>query len=285
MTQIRRPLIGLLALFTTALTLDRFGLGSDGGNAVSTSAYLIALGAVALPFGLPGLRRAATARAVTLAIIAYALATALLGEGFQPFALYVHVTEAVFVMLAAGLAHRVAIGLDQIDETLGTVVFGEPGALALDSPQAASEILTEIARSRRHDRPLIVTVVAPRPASLELAVDRAAEDVQRAIRERYVSTQLSRAMGQRLRRSDLVFRDEATGRFVVLSPETGPEGADYVVERIREASRAASVEVDAGTATFPDTAFSFEALVAAAEADLANPANRVPTLRAVEEHA
>jgi hypothetical protein len=285
MTQIRRPLIGLLALFTTALTLDRFGLGSDGGNAVSTSSYLIALGAVALPFGLTGLRRGATARAVTLALAAHAIVTVLVGDGIQPFALYVHVTEAVFVMLAAGLAHRVAVGLDQIDETLGTVVFGEPGTLSLDSPQAASEILTEIARSRRHDRPLVVTVVAPRPASLELAVDRAAEDVQRAIRERYVSTQLSRAMGQRLRRSDLVFRDDTTGRFVVLSPETGSEGADFVVERIREASRAASVEIDAGTATFPDTAFSFEALVAAAEEDLASPANRVPKLRAVEERS
>ncbi|HSG79715.1 MAG TPA: hypothetical protein VLD62_09055 [Acidimicrobiia bacterium] len=282
MTQIRRPLIGLLTLFTTALTLDRFGLASDGGNAVSTSAYLVALGVIALPFGLVGLRRTTVSRTVTIALVVHVVITVLIGEGIRPFALYVHVTETAFVMLAAGLAHRIAAGLDQIDETLGTVVFGEPGSLALDSPQAASEILTEMARSRRHDRPLIVTVVAPRPASIELAVERAAEDVQRALRERYVATKLSRAMAQRLRRSDLVFRDEATGRFVVLSPETGPEGAEYVVERIREASRAAAVEVDAGSATFPDTAFSFEALVAAAEENLSVPTTVAPKLRAVE---
>ena len=123
MTQIRRPLIGLLTLFTAALTLDRFGLASDGSNAVSTSAYLVALGSIALPFGLVGLRRAATSRTVTIAFIVHVVATVIVGDGIRPFALYVHVTEAAFVMLAAGLAHRVAMGLDQIDETLKCVLF------------------------------------------------------------------------------------------------------------------------------------------------------------------
>ena len=54
MTHIRRPLIGLIALFTAALTLDRFGLGSEGGNAVSTSAYIVAVASVATPFVLIG---------------------------------------------------------------------------------------------------------------------------------------------------------------------------------------------------------------------------------------
>ncbi|MDX1691918.1 MAG: hypothetical protein R3290_12945 [Acidimicrobiia bacterium] len=271
MTHIRRPLIGLLALFTTALTLDRFGLGADGGNAVSTAAYLVALAAVGAPFAFRSLRRARLVRSVVLAVLAYGVVTIVAGDGFDAVALYVHTTEIVFVMLSAGLAHRVAAGLDQIDETLGTVVFGDPGALPLDSPQAASEILTEMARSRRHDRPLVVTVVAPRPVSMELALERAAEEVQHEIRRRYVHTRLSRAMAQRLRRSDLVFSDEASGRFVVLSPETDTEGAGFVVERIREASRQAAVEVDAGTASFPETGISFEALVAAAEETLAGP--------------
>ena len=281
MTHIRRPLIGLLALFTGALTLDRFGLGSDGGNAVSTTAYLVALGAVALPFGLRGLRTAAMSRSVALALTGYIAVTMLLGGGFDAVALYVHATETMFVVLAAGLAQRVAGGLDQIDQTLGSVIFGDPGALSLDSPQAATDILTEMARSRRHDRPLVVTVVAPRPASMELAVDRAAEEVQRAIRERYVTTRLTKEMAQQLRRSDLIFSDPSTGRFVVLSPETDADGAAFVVEWIRQASRAASVEVDAGTATFPDTGISFEALVAAAEAAIGDPVEKPPSERSI----
>ncbi len=174
-----------------------------------------------------------------------------------------------------------AAGLQTLDEALGAVAFGEQAALPLSSPQAATDILTEMARSRRHDRPLVVTVVAPRPASLELAVDRAAEEVQRAIRERYVFAQLARYMNQRLRRSDLVFHDEASGRFVVVSPETDAGGSSFVVERIREAARQAAVEVDAGTAAFPDSAISFEALVTEAEERLGE-APLGATLRAVE---
>ena len=56
MTQVRRPLIGVLALFTAAITLDRIGVGS-GGQAIASYAYFIALIAIAVQLASPAMPR------------------------------------------------------------------------------------------------------------------------------------------------------------------------------------------------------------------------------------
>ena len=281
MRHIRRPLVALLALFAGAITLDRVGM--EGGDTVASWVYLFAAIAVAAPLTFGGPRRmrppmAAAAVAVPYLLIRIALGGAFVGEGLAP---YVAVTEIAFLVLASLLGRAVALGLEQIDDTIGAVAFGESPALDLDGPQATNEILAEMARSRRHDRPLSVTVLEPATDTLELAIDHAAEDVQRAIRRRYVYGRLARLVADQLRRSDLLFEHRASGRFVILSPETEADGTSLLVNRIREAARGLDLDLFSGSATFPDQAFTFEQLVLEAEQRLAAGVP-VPGLRPVE---
>lgn len=259
MTPIRRPLTGLLTLFVGALAMDRIALDSVTERAIGTPAYAVALGFVAAPLLIAGFRRT---RLVTFLIVAAGSALIVQSTaGHLTGDPYRAAVEAAFITLAAGLSHRLAFAIDHVDRTINSVVFGENPALALDGRQAANEILTEMARSRRHGRPLSVTVLAPDPTTLEMAVDRSAEEVQRAIRARYVHGRIARVIADQLRRSDLLFEDPDTGNFVVVSPETSSEGSTLLVDRITHAVRPTSVLLESGHATFPDHAFTFEQLI------------------------
>jgi len=278
-TAIRRPLIALLALFVGALAFDRIGISS--GRTVETSAYLIAIAAVAAPLMAGGLRRGSPRTSVLLSVavlLGYrSIAGTLTADPYQVL------IEAAFVGLAAVLAHNVATGLDRLDQTLNTVAFGDTPTLPLDGRQAAKEILGEMARSRRHSRPLSVTVLAPDPASMDAAIDDAAEEVQRAVRARFVHGKIARTIADQLRRSDLLFEDPSTGHFVVVSPETGADGTALLVERIRRAVSSDRVRVDAGHATFPDHALTFEQLVERAQERMEEaPGPDVPAAQNVE---
>jgi hypothetical protein len=263
MTAVRRPLIGLIGLFTGALTIDRFALARDGARSVESSAYLLALALVAAALVFRPLRRANAAFIASLAVggslVLHVVTEGLLDDPYRAL------VGTALVALSAVLAHSVAVGLHDVESTLTTVAFGESPAVPLDGREAAGEILAEMARSRRHSRPLSVTVLATDGASVETAAAVAAEEIQQAIRERYVHGRVARTIADQLRRSDLLFEDPATGHFVVVSPETSAEGSRLLVERIRGAVAEIRVRLDAGYAGFPDHALTFEQLVERAQ--------------------
>jgi hypothetical protein len=287
MTHIRRPLLGLLALMVGAVTIDRLGLSGSGDGTLATWVYILAPAVIALPLLFPALRRARPWALLALALGAYAGLKAAWPHTPEAGGIDIHMVaaEAALVALAALLAHRLAVGLDGLDQALATVGFGDYPALPLEGPQSTNEILAEMARSRRHDRPLSVAVIEPDPESFEGAVSRAGEEVERALRTRYVRGRLARVIADHLRRSDLLFEDPATGRFVVLSPETNAEGAELLAGRIRQAAGLVALQVRSASASFPEHAIAFEQLLAQAEQRLAGIAPEVPApaLRQVAE--
>lgn len=278
MTHIRRPLLGLLALFVIAIAIDRLGVAS-GTSAIDSYVYVIALAAAAGPFAIPSLRRSRPWSSLILAGIAYVTAGTLAGSAND---IYVVTTEVGFLTLATVLGQQLASAATRLDEALGNAAFGESPALDIEGPVAANEIHTEIARSRRHDRPLTVTVVAPEPVGLEDALSGAAVEIQRSLRRRFVLGGLARTVGKVLRRSDLLFEHRETGRFVILSPETDSEGNSLLVRRLKDAAAESGLNIATGTAAFPDHAISFEQLVAHAETELETDLTP-PALRAVTQ--
>ncbi len=262
MTLIRRPLAGLLTLFVGALAIDRIALGADE-RTIQTSAYVAALAFVAAPLLMRGFRRIRFGTFIVMAGATVLLIQTVSGRlAADP---YQALVEVAFGALAAALAHRLATAVDKLDQAINSVVFGDSPALELDSQKAANEILGEMARSRRHRRPLSVTVLSPDPATVEIAVDHASEEVQRAVRAQYVHSRVAQLIAGQLRRSDLLFEDPATGSFVVVSPETSFEGTNLLVDRISRAVEPTSIRLSAGHATFPDHALTFEQLVERAQ--------------------
>lgn len=277
MGHVRRPLLGLVVLYAGAVAVDR-----AGHPGIAWWVFALAAGLVAVAFVRShSVRR--TPSTVLSALAPYLLLKTLLpaGPGSVAFDVYIGITEATFVVMVAALAGRLASAVQSLDAALGSVAFGENPALPLEAPQAGNEILAEMARSRRHERPLSVTVLAPNAESFDLAVDRSAEEVQRAIHSRYVRGKLSRLIADQLRRSDMLFEDARTGHYLVLSPETGDDGAALLVGRIRAATAAAGLRLETGSASFPDHAVSFEQLVELAERRMSGDVTVPPRLRAI----
>jgi hypothetical protein len=283
LTRLRRPLAGLVLLFTAAIAVDRTGL-SRGSDAVGSHVYAIAALAAIAPLVFGGLRRARPWLVPAIAVGAYIVLGGTMATVGSPASdVYVAVTEVTFLALAAWLGQRVGTILGQLDDTLGVVAFGESPAIDIESPNAAAEIHAELARSRRHDRPMSVTVLAPVEPSFHRAVDHASIDMDRAVRSRFVLGRLARAVGDQLRRSDLLFEHRASGQLFILSPETDPAGAELLVARVIDAATRVGVPIHTGVASFPGDAIGFEGLVERAERILESRRNPEPMLRAVGE--
>lgn len=283
MNHIRRPLVGLIALFTAAITIDRVGL-DHGSGAIPPRAYVLAASAAIVPLVSRNLRVGRAWSLPSAAVAAEFVLATLTGSGpaateFQP---HVAATSAAFITLAAVIGRSVAVGVAGMADALGDAAIGDVPALDVEGPAAANEIHTEMARSRRHGRPLSVTVVTAESDSFEAALKAAGPEVQRALRKRFVFGRITRAVGEQLRRSDLLFEHRPSGKLFVLSPETGDEGTALLMERIRTAALRTGVEIVAGSATFPSDAVSFEHLVESAERDLEERSHE-PELRAVLE--
>lgn len=279
MTQVRRPLIAALALFAGAITLDRVGL-SEGGEAIATHAYVVAIIVFAVPLLSSLARRAATWTGVVAAVGAYSVTSLVIGAGpLSDGGIYLATTEFAFVTLAAWLGSHLAGAVSAFDDVVALAVSGDSPAVDLEGPTAANEIQAELARSRRHDRPMSVTVLGPTPSQLDQALERAAIELDRSVRTRFLFGSLARSVAKTLRRSDLLFEHRPSGRLIVVSPETDEGGTSLLVRRILTAATGAGIEVHAGTATFPDDGIGFEALVDHAETELA--ASTEPVLRAL----
>lgn len=280
MTRIRRPLIGLVGLFVGAIAVDRVGLES-GGDAIGLTAYAVAAGAILAACAVRGMRRAPWALPLA-AVVAH---VALLASGGALGDPHVLATELAFITLIAFMARSLAGAVDAMDEALTAAAGGDSPATDIEGPQAAHEIHTEMARSRRHDRPLSVTVLSPERDSMERAVEVAGPELHRALRQRFVLGRLARAVASQLRRSDLLFEHPTSGRLYVLSPETDESGTALLRERVVAAASSMGVGLSAGSASFPSDAISFEHLVEMAERAIStgDEAAPEPALRAVEE--
>lgn len=281
MRRVRRPLIALVALFTAAITIDRIGV-EHGSDAIASPVYALAALAVILPLSLPSVRRARPWLFAGATFVAYVGTIAVTGWS-RLLAGAVLGTELAFLAVATRIGHLLATTLDDLDDTLGAIAFGDTEVLDIESPQAAETIHAELTRSRRHDRPLALTVIAPTEEGLTAATEAAAIEVDRAVRRRYVYGRLARAVGGRLRRTDLLFEHRASGKLFVLSPETDEDGTHLLRKRITEAAIAAGIESEAGVACFPGDAIGLETLVEVAESDLAARSTPIPHLRAVQQ--
>lgn len=281
MTQVRRPLVGALALFTVAIALDRAGLGA-GSDVVGTPAYVIAAIAILAPTMAGSLRRSSIGVAVLTSVATLVAVSAIMGGGvFGTVPIHIAAIELVFVGLSGLLGHALGNGLDHMDALLTNVALGDSPAIDLEGPLAANEIHTEVARSRRHDRPLSVTVLSPTQRGRDRAFEQATVDLDRALRTRFMFGSLARTVSGVLRRSDLLFEHRPTGRLIVLSPETDADGNSLLVDRILAAISTTGIETLAGTASFPGDGIGFETLVERAEREMSEPSHQ-PVLRAVE---
>jgi hypothetical protein len=180
--------------------------------------------------------------------------------------------EVAFASLAVMLAVRVGRGLNQFEESIANITLDDLSNV-MTLADARDDIAIEMSRARRHERPLTVTVLSFDPRSVHTSLHEIVHDVQQRMMQRYIMSGLARVAAQTTRRGDIVVQDSAANRVIVLSPESTPGQLDALTHRLQESAyRTLGLPVRFGTAGFPNTALTFEDLVAQAsgEADSDN---------------
>ncbi len=277
-----RKSLALLSLYLLIVfNLDRLLVWQGSGRPLHFFVYVLVVIALAAYLFVPDLQNRAVYWGWALWIGVYLALRIALDRRAPLFfgdALFQTITEIAVIALAVLLSYDVFHHLTVMEDLVEKVTFGMNSQRILDMGDAEDEIKTEMIRSRRHERPLSVMVVEPAPNALDANLQRAVQEVQRAITRRYVLGSLARAISDEARRTDLVIRRGEAGRFIVLCPETTLEGTTVLADRIRASvAERLGVPIAFGVATFPDEALTFDELLRKAESDLMNPVKN-PTL-------
>jgi GGDEF domain-containing protein len=179
---------------------------------------------------------------------------------------YLSITELAFLILLVTLAHPVGQALLEYTQAVELVTLAKNGRGLLDVSQAADLIRSEMNRSRHFNRPLSVILACLDEGAMQMRLSQFIQEAQVTFVHRYATGRLAEITRKELRRMDIVLGDYRKGQVIVLSPESDSRHASILVERIRAAAaEELGVNIQCGSASFPEQALSFEELVRQAE--------------------
>lgn len=185
---------------------------------------------------------------------------------------YLTATEIALLLLLIWRAHDTARQMHDFEEAVSNITFADMSRRIKKMDDAEDDIQTELIRSRRHHHPLTVMVIEPEVESIQVALNRTVQEVQRAMMSRYVITSLARVVSNQLRRTDVVVEQREKNRFIIISPDTTAANSAILADRIQAAAAVQlGVLVSCGVASFPDQALTFDELVQQAKSNLHSP--------------
>jgi hypothetical protein len=272
--QMKLHIISLIAGLAALFSVDRLNQSAFDVAATPTSFHLLTAGLVILLLVTRLAQVVPPAAVIAAVAVAYCGSLAFVdGDRFTGMGAMLMALEVGLACSAVAMAIRVAKGLREFEESVENITLGEQvGVMSL--ADAREDIAIEMSRARRHERPLTVTVLSYEPDDVHASLHNLVQDVQQRMMQRYIMTGLASVAAQSTRRGDIVVEDTAANRVIVLSPESTPEQLDALTHRLRESAyRSLNIPVRFGVAGFPNSALTFEDLVATAsgEATSARP--------------
>jgi hypothetical protein len=171
------------------------------------------------------------------------------------------IVTVLAAVLAVTVAQRMTEQLDEFEDAIANITLGD--LARVKTLEAADEdIIVEMARARRHERPLTVTVLEVDPTEAEAPLHRIVHEVQQAMMQRYMMSGLARLAAQTTRRGDIVVQDATNNRVIILSPEASPAQIERLADRLQlTAQQRLGLSVRCGFAGFPHNALTFSDLV------------------------
>ena len=242
----------------------------ENARTTPTGIHLLMIALVVALVGTRLSNRIPSAIIVTVIAIGYVSSRALFEDATTVRSTasgFVMAIEVGFAALAALLAIRVSRGLNQFEASVANITLDETaGVMTLAA--AREDIAIEMSRARRHERPLTVTVLSFDPRAVHASLHEIVRDVQQRMLQRYIMSGLARVAAQTTRRGDIVVQDPAANRVIVLSPESSPVQLDALTQRLQKSAyRSLGIPIRFGSAGFPNSALTFDDLVAHASGD------------------
>lgn len=270
MKRLRQSLLALLVGFALFVNVVVATPNAGAGTGMPAIYLSIAAGLVAVTLLLrPRRRTSALVGVGVMGYVAVRIGTTTFLADSAAATYAIAAVEVALLLLLVLSAHRVAKAMREVTHMLAHLAAGGGDPEAVTDPVNDVRVRREMTRSRRYHRPLSVVLLEPAERSLQDAWPQLVEQARDAFVRRYVTSKTYAHIGRHLRMVDLMFEDVGRGRFVLLCPEARSDEIARQVERIRSATMAATgVRLDAGWASFPDDAVTFEELLRVADAHL-----------------
>jgi hypothetical protein len=175
-------------------------------------------------------------------------------------AVEVVVLEFLLIEVGVWLSFQMASAIESSESLMDIMAQGTFPHRAVELDAATEKIKIEFSRSRRYHRPISLIVVHAVPKD-EDAARELLKSLQRDMLSRLSNARIGQAIGESIRQTDLLLRDQI-GRFIVLCPETSLESATFLGERVCNiVAEKTGLRANFGVASFPDEALTFEDLL------------------------
>ena len=256
MKRMRFIVAALIVWLFLFYNIERF---SDPINLSSVAYTFVPLMAV-LTILVPRLRKVPLGVLLVVPIPIFLVFKAWVGRPIWGTAIPLTVTEICVVALTTILARWVGNGMSEFENAIANITIGQVGKPPEPFSTGQGEMYREVRRARHHQRPLTLMAIGVEEESVQVALDRMVQEVQRAMMKQYVLSGVSKTLCDEL--ADYNTIAQRNDHFFALLPEVTPEKLTGLIERLRRAvSERVGVTLQIGTASFPGDAVTFESLV------------------------
>lgn len=182
------------------------------------------------------------------------------GQSLLGPALPLTVTQVMGIAVTGLISRQISIGLREVEKLVNEITSGYLGKAPKSFSEAQSAIYRELRRARLHHRPLSVITLKIDEKSVQVVLPKLVSEIQQAMMNEYVLAGITRVLDKNV--SDFGTIARRGNYFVVVLPEVPIENAPDVASKLQKAvQQAFDVKLFTGTASFPDEAVTFEALV------------------------
>ena len=275
MSNLRKSALLMILFLTVAFNMERIDFGSNNLVDISSFVYVLMILSICSIMLLPTLQQRFRLLTTLFWIVLYLLLRYFIFEphpqatGFQ---IYLTITELVLIVLANYLAFDLSQNLEDFETIIEKVTIPSFGHKLYTLDEADNEVRKELARSRRYRHPLSVLVIEPKEGTISIDLQRILMHIQKRMMSRYVMAGLGQVIVHEARRTDLITIHEARDRFIVVCPETNPEGAGILARRIEAGvKQQLGAILSCGIATLSEETLTFDELIKSARFHLIHP--------------
>jgi len=227
---------------------------------LSSVAYTFVPLMAVLAILVPRLRKVPLGVLLVVPIPIFLVCKAWVGRPTWGTAIPVTVTEICVIALTTILARWVGNGMSEFEDAIAHITIGQVGKLPEPFSTGQGEMYREVRRARHHQRPLMLMAIGVEEESVQVALDRMVQEVQRAMMKQYVLSGVSKILCDELADYDIIA--QRNDHFLALLPEVTPAKLTDLIERLHKAvSERVGVTLQVGTASFPEDAVTFESLM------------------------
>ena len=261
MTNLRKSLFWIAFYLLIVLVLAQLDRSDTPVINFAAYFYLIAIFAVPVMIFVPSLHKVSVVVPMFFwGAIYFALFRIIDRSNSGSENVEVIILEIIILEIGVWLSYQLAVAIEGSESLMDILAQGTFPNRAIELNDASEKIKNEFARSRRFHRPLSLVVVHTFPKDKEVAREMI-RSLQRDVLARLSNSRVGQAVGEVIRQTDLLIRDE-TGRYIVLCPETDMESVAFLSGRISKfVEERSGLQVNCGVASFPDEALTFEDLL------------------------